>query len=565
MIGRAVVLGLCVCAVMVALPATASAIPGGPATAGSQPQDESSAGGGDCAGGFPILEQACDAGEAVVGAVGGAADAVAGAPGAAASAIGGGVLDQVTKWMTDAAKWVTKKIQGFITETTTPELQAQWYRERFGAMVALGGGLSVLVAMIALGSAALRRDPDALGATFIGMFRAGIGTGIVLALVVLALGIADGISNWVATDASGEQASKFWGDVATAWDGEDNAGFGSAAIAFVFALLQVIAGIAVWLELLVRSAGIYVAVLFMPAALAASIWPALRAWQSRLVGLLFVLIAMKPVIVVVLSLAGSAAAAGGDADKDLGVLVAAVMILVLAAFTPWVLMMLVSMDSEGAWNARTSMGSMKGATAGLAGGAGRVGGGLGGAAAATAGSLGGRRGGGLGGGGGRGSGGGRGGSAGKSSGGRGGGAPGSSGGGGGGGAQGGGGSPSGGGDAGGGGRSGGAPAPSGTVAAAAGLVPPGGGKGGGGRKGGASPTGAPAAGAASSGGSAGSGGAKGGGTKGGAPPLGPAQPSQGTGARRSGPGGSASSRPSTPSSRPSGPSRPSGGQPPKNR
>ncbi|MCA1677908.1 MAG: hypothetical protein LC777_02625 [Actinobacteria bacterium] len=44
-------------------------------------------------------------------------------------------------------------------------------------MVALGGGLAVLVAMIALGSAALRRDPDALGGIFLGMFRAGIGTG----------------------------------------------------------------------------------------------------------------------------------------------------------------------------------------------------------------------------------------------------------------------------------------------------------------------------------------------------------------------------------------------------
>ncbi|MBW3609527.1 MAG: hypothetical protein KY463_14525 [Actinobacteria bacterium] len=372
--------------------------------------------------------------------------------------------------MTDAARWVTEKIQGFIQETTTPELQAGWYRERFDGMAALGVGLAVLVAMIALGSAGLRRDPDALGATFIGMFRAGIGTGIVLALVVLALGVADGITNWVAADTSGKTASKFWGDVAGAWGGDNNAGFGSSAIAFLFAVVQVIAGIAVWLELLLRNAGIYVAVLFMPAALAASIWPPLRAWQSRLVSLLFVLIAMKPVIVVVLSLAGSAAAAGGDADKDLGLIIAAVMILVLAAFVPWVLMMLVSMDSEGAWTARTATGSMKST---FAGGAGRVGGRLGAAAASAGGALGVRRGGGL-----------RGGGAG------GGGAKGSGGGG-----AGGGGRPGGGRDGGGrGGLSGGGggrgparpggqapsslrrgPAPSGTVAAA-GLVPPGGGR-----------------------------------------------------------------------------------------
>ena len=246
----------------------------------------------------------------------------------------------------------------------------------------------MLVALIALGSAAMRRDSDAMGATFIGMFRAGIGTGIVLAITVMALSVADGITNWVAADAAGKEAAAFWGDVSTAWDGGDSAGFGSSAIAFVFALVQVLAGLAVWLELLVRSAAIYVAVLFMPMALAAGIWPKLQAWQTRLASLLFIMIAMKPAIVVVLSLAGSAAAAGGDADKDFGILVAAVMILVLAAFVPWVLMMLISMDGESSWTARQAAGSMKGA---VAGGTGRVGGGLGSAASRVGGALGGAR------------------------------------------------------------------------------------------------------------------------------------------------------------------------------
>jgi hypothetical protein len=448
--------------------------PGNPGAGQTQPQEEPQPEPqGDCAGRLPVLEQLCDAllwdplgGR---GPVNDTVDAVAGAPGAAGRAVGGGALDQVTRWMTDGARWVTSKIQELIKKTTTPELEARWYRERFAGMAALGGGLSVLVAMIALGSAGFRRDPDALGATFIGMFRAGIGTGIVLALVVLALSVADGITNWVAADASGQTASRFWGDVAGAWGSDDHAGFGSSAIAFMFAVVQVLAGVAVWIEMQLRQAGIYVAVLFMPAALAAAIWPRLRSWQERLVGLLFVMVAMKPVIVVVLSLAGSAAAAGGDADKDLGLLIAAVMILVLAAFVPWVLMMLVSINSEGAWTARTATGSVKGS---VAGGASRVGG----VATNLGRSLGaGRspRGGGLtrgaGPGGGRSGGGG--------------GAPRSSGPGGG--------SPGSGPSPGGGGPSARGPAPAGTVAAAAGLVPPGGGK----QRSGGSPGASPSAGA----------------------------------------------------------------------
>ena len=385
-------------------PSSALAVPGG--VDGDEPaQQKPEQDDGDCAGGVLLVEQLCDAVDALPGSpaalLPGVGPAVAGkeAAGAAASAVGGGVLGEVTEWMTDAAEWVTSKIQGLIEQTATPELEASWYQDRWREMVALGGGLAVLVAMIALVSAAVRRDPDALGGIFIGMFRAGIGTGLVVPLVVMALSVADGISSWVAGQAAGEAGSKFWGDVADVWGSGDHGGLGSTAIAFLFALVQVIAGIAVWIEMLLRNAGIYVAVLFMAAALAASIWPRLRSWQDRLVSLLFVMIAMKPVIVVVLSLAGSAAAAGGGGDKDLGLVLAAVVILVLAAFTPWVLMMLISIDTEASWTAGSATG---GAKARIGSGVAGVGGRLGGAVTTAGGAIAGRRGGGMGGGGRRG-------------------------------------------------------------------------------------------------------------------------------------------------------------------
>jgi hypothetical protein len=350
--------------------------------------------GGGCPVPLPgIVGKACDtAANAAGGAVGGAVGAVTGAPGKVAGAVAGSVLDQMTKWMTDAATWTTKQIAQAIQKTTTPELGADWYRARFASMAALGLGLSLLVAMLALGSAAIRRDPEALGATFIGMFRAGLGTGLVLALTVMALGVADGITNVVAGDAVGQNASKFWGDVAGAWGTDSFAGFGSSAIAFLFAFIQVIAAIAVWLELLLRQAAIYVAVLFMPAALAASIWPSLRGWQSRLSRSLLVLIAMKPVVVTVLALAGSAAAAAltGQARGDVGVLLSAIVIFALAAWAPWALMHLVSMDHEGVWSAR---GAVDGARGAVAEGAGRVGGTLGTAGRASVGMRPGRSGG----------------------------------------------------------------------------------------------------------------------------------------------------------------------------
>src|SRR3954464_5444505 len=334
--------------------------------------------GDHCRPGIPIVddvaEGACDVGK-------GAIDDVTGAPGKIAEGAATGALNQLTEWMTDAATWTTKQIATGIQKTSTPELKASWYEERFGSMVALGLGLAALVTMMALASAAIRRDPDALGATVYGMLRAGLGTGLVITLTVLALGVADQIANTMAGDVMGKNAGQFWNDVGDAWGKDNFAGFGSSAIAFLFALFQVIAGLLVWIEMLLRSAAIYIAVLFLPAALAASIWPPLREWESRLVKVLFFLIAMKRVIITVLSLAGHAAAAAitGEARGDIGVLLAAIVIFALAACAPWALMTLVSMSAEGAWSARAAH---HGAREGMSATASKVGGSLGNARSA---------------------------------------------------------------------------------------------------------------------------------------------------------------------------------------
>lgn len=348
--------------------------------------------GDKCRPGIPVVddvaEGACDVGK-------GAADTVTAAPGEIAKSVAGGALDQATKWMTDAATWTTRQIATGIQKTSTPELKASWYQERFSSMIALGLGLAALVTMMALASAAIRRDPEALGATVYGMFRAGLGTGLVLVLTVLALGVADEISNTMAGETMGKNAGQFWNEVGDAWGKDNFAGFGSSAIAFFFAFVQVIAGLLVWIEMLLRSAAIYIAVLFLPAALAASIWPPLREWETRLVKVLFVLIAMKPVIITVLSLAGHAAAAAitGEARGDVGVMLAAIVIFALAACAPWALMTLVSMSAEGAWSARAAH---HGAREGLASGASKVGGSLGNARSAGS-RMQGARGGGAGG------------------------------------------------------------------------------------------------------------------------------------------------------------------------
>ena len=202
--------------------------------------------------------------------VAGIGSTVASLPGTLAGAAASGVMDQVAQWMIDAASTVNAFVVRQEGQVLTPELQASWYQGEFGQLAALGAGLAGLVALIALASAALRRDVEGLGEVVFGVFRAGFGTGVVIAVTVMALGVADGISNAVASSMS----HQFFTTLSSAWSASGFGGFQSAALAFLIALVQVLAALLVWIELLVRDAAIYVAVLFFPVVLAAGIWPA---------------------------------------------------------------------------------------------------------------------------------------------------------------------------------------------------------------------------------------------------------------------------------------------------
>jgi len=310
-------------------------------------------------------------------------DTGANAAGSLLSSAGSSILDAVATWVITAATTITGFIAKEMAATSTPQLTSSWYTAQFAPMAALGGGLALLVTMIALASAALRRNAEELARTVTGIVRAGLGTAVVVALTMIALRIADGISSQILANSQ----TAFWTELAKAWGHSQFAGFGSSMLAALIALLEVLGALAVWLELIVRNGVIYIAVLFFPVALAAAIWRPLSGWPGRLAKVLFLAIILKPVALIVLSLAGNAAAAGISGSQGLstsiGTILAGVVIFALAAFAPWTLMFLLAADTETAWQANAlrmglpstkEMGSSARGAAGSAAGA--VGGGI---------------------------------------------------------------------------------------------------------------------------------------------------------------------------------------------
>jgi len=113
----------------------------------------------------------------------------------------------------------------------------------------------------------------------------------------------------------------------------------SPFLAFAVGLLTVGGAVALWIELLMREAAVYVIVLMLPLAFSALVWPARRVWALRAVEVLMALILAKFAIVAVLSLGGTALSASAGTLTVTGLL-AGVVLLVMGAFTPWALLRL---------------------------------------------------------------------------------------------------------------------------------------------------------------------------------------------------------------------------------
>src|SRR4029434_5650491 len=156
------------------------------------------------------------------------------------------------------------------------------------------------------------------------------------------------------------------------------------------ALIVTLGALSIWLELLLRAAGIYISVLVLPLALSAvispggwrlgsapiscallslplalsaMIWPAGWRWCRRLIEFLIAIIFAKVFIVAIINLAAAGLARGGLGDKFEGVLAGGALLL-MAAFTPVALLKLIPLAEAAVVTAGHQRAALRQATAG---------------------------------------------------------------------------------------------------------------------------------------------------------------------------------------------------------
>jgi hypothetical protein len=255
----------------------------------------------------------------------------------------GGAVDTFTSWVADAAQWALGRVVSFMENSTTPTLDAGWFVERYEFMVGMGALILLPMLVIATIRAVISQDMSQLLRSFFVYLPVAIcGTFAAVTITQSLLVATDALSAAVAQNVAGD-ASQIFDSVGSTLSGSGTA-VPSFAV-FFGALLLVVGSFFVWLELLVRSAAVTVAVFFLPMVLAGLVWPAAMHWTKKLIEILIALIISKFVIVAVISLATAALAEPGKGG--FGTVMGASALMLMAAFSPFAVMKLIPMV-EGA-------------------------------------------------------------------------------------------------------------------------------------------------------------------------------------------------------------------------
>jgi hypothetical protein len=271
------------------------------------------------------------------GHLGGALKSLSGAGTAAKALTIGAALAATGAWVLYGAKVVLHETAAVIGSTTRPQLESTWFSASYWRMAGVSALLTLPFLFAAAIQALLRSDPALLARSALGYLPLGLLAVAVAAPVTMLLLSASDELSAIVSSASGSSDVSFLahaGALTSALSGLSHSTF----LLFFVGLLAVAATVTLWVELLIRSAAVYVIVLMLPLFFAAFVWPARRVWAVRAVELLVALILSKFAIVAVLALGG--AALGHTVVPSATQFLEGTTLVMLAAFSPWALLRL---------------------------------------------------------------------------------------------------------------------------------------------------------------------------------------------------------------------------------
>jgi hypothetical protein len=257
------------------------------------------------------------------------------------------ILQAVGNWVTTGALWLLDQVGAVLTSTTQADLGSSWFGARISLMSELAGAVMLPMLCCAAIQAVYRQSAAALLRTFlVNLPVALLFTGVAVELVRIGMVVTDAMSAQFMA-AAGVDTHHVLAPLAASLTARGVPGF----VVFLAALLVSAFSLVLWIELVVRAAAITAAALFLPLVLAALVWPAIGHWARRLADTLAALVLSKLVIAAVISLATGAIAGGlsgaGSSGSRFGDVVVGIALLLLATFSPFIMLRLVPAVEAG--------------------------------------------------------------------------------------------------------------------------------------------------------------------------------------------------------------------------
>lgn len=264
---------------------------------------------------------ACEAASGVTSGVGGI---VSGAASSAADS----ALTAFSNAFAVAAQHFLGKLGDALHGTTQVDVTAPWFLERYALMFAVSALLTFALLMLTVVKAVARGHAlEAVKSGTLHYLLAVVASAFAPALVYLLLRLSDQLSALLSLGAQDDVDALLKDMGATVGTLAVTTG-GGAAVALLAALMTVFCAGILWVELLLRTAIIYVSLLFAAPTFSGlvdrSMWRHSRRWVGFTVSVVFA----KPVVVAVLSLAAAGAESGGSGDAFTSVFVSLALLIV---------------------------------------------------------------------------------------------------------------------------------------------------------------------------------------------------------------------------------------------
>lgn len=239
-------------------------------------------------------------------------------------------LQSVASSCATAAAWLVRKLSSEITSTTQVDFTNAAFLRQYAVVFAASTFLTLVLWLLAVAKRAVRGVPlhqafgEAIGFLWLTVLASAF-TPLILYTVVSA---TDGITQAIALGTNSDTTTYLGNFADTLSSGKIG---GGPIILIAVSLVAVLAAAVVWIELLIRTAMLYVGALLGTVVYAGlvdkQLWKHVRRWA----GVMIAVDLIKPVIVIVLGLAGAVASNAGANDAFSTVL-AGLAILFLSIF-----------------------------------------------------------------------------------------------------------------------------------------------------------------------------------------------------------------------------------------